>query len=536
MLTSQQITEARAKLGLPPVDGSQNIGSLTGESLFNTIAQSIPKDTNPEGNKSIFGEKPKTTLAQNVGKNTEGIANALTGSTQAFGKTIGETIAAPQAIDQFTKASQEHSDIELNIAKKISELKAIGQDTSKLEKALKDVQSSRPIVSDFTKAPEITNKQIIGQAIGTGLEALSGGLASGAEKTVASKTISTLGKVGEGAGIGAAYGGTQGLSSGLQENKDSAGIIESTALGAGVGALAGGATAGVAAKVPEIITGAKSLATKGKGIVSEASGKLSARNTAKQEEFVLDLVAPKATEKVKQQALKEGRVTEQGLLSASKILPSKRDIQVAETVKDIVSSKKSAGKNIEAISKTVSEINTGVKAYVAEHKVPFNGNQLKTKLNKGKDELKLIFASDKQAEKTYDAVVKEFIKHVKSKDTAGLLDARQAFDKIPSIRKLLESQGLGENVKKEIVLTARGKANEYIASLLPKGNKYRETLLKENKMIEAIGNIAEKNSKEIGKNKLQTLTEDYPVLKWLIGGLAGSAGIGVGGALIGSSD
>jgi hypothetical protein len=102
-----------------------------------------------------------------------------------------------------------------------------------------------------------------------------------------------------------------------------------------------------------------------------------------------------------------------------------------------------------------------------------------------------LLPTNKQ-KKTYNAVVKEFVKHVENKDTAGLLDARQAFDKIPAIKKLLDSQGLGENVKKEIVMTARTKANEYIAKLLPVGNKYRETILNESKMIEAMGNIVDK--------------------------------------------
>jgi len=120
--------------------------------------------------------------------------------------------------------------------------------------------------------------------------------------------------------------------------------------------------------------------------------------------------------------------------------------------------------------------------------------------------------------------------------TAGLFDARQSVDKIPAIKKLLDSQGLGENVKKEIVLTARLKANQYIASLLPKENKYRADLLKESHMLEVIFNMAMKNSKEIGLNKIQSLTLKYPVLKWAVGGLAGAGGVGVGASIIGSLD
>jgi len=260
----------------------------------------------------------------------------------------------------------------------------------------------------------------------------------------------------------------------------------------------------------------------------------------KSKNFVTDLVSPKITSEVGEQALQQGRVTEPGLLRKAKILPSKREQEIADSVKSFVSPKKTVLQNTDAIDKGIRQINNGVKEYVAQNKVPFNTNQLKSKLNEGKEELKLIFASDTNAEKTYNAVVDEFMKHVSTGDTAGLLDARQAVDKIPSIKKLLDSQGLGENVKKEVVLTVREMANRYVAELLPKGNTYRKSLLDESKMIRAIENIAEKNKGMIGKNNLQILAQRYPILKWVIGGIAtgiaGGAGIGVGSAIIGSTD
>ena len=255
---------------------------------------------------------------------------------------------------------------------------------------------------------------------------------------------------------------------------------------------------------------------------------------------VLDLVSPRTTPEVMEQAVKQGRVTEPRLLRKAKITPSKVDYDLADAVQEFVSPKKTVLQNTDAIDKGIKAINTGVKDYVVQNKVPFNSNQLKSQLNAGKEELKLIFASDTNAERTYNAVVDEFMKHISSGDTAGLLEARKAVDKIPAIKKLLDSRALGENVKKEVVLTVREMANRYIAELLPQGNNFRASLLRESKMIRAIENIAEKNRGMIGKNNLQILAQKYPILKWVIGGtaagLVGSAGVGVGGAIIGSTD
>ena len=177
-----------------------------------------------------------------------------------------------------------------------------------------------------------------------------------------------------------------------------------------------------------------------------------------------------------------------------------------------------------------------MKAYVNVNKVPFNKNQLSTQLNSGTDELNLVFASDKTAEKTYKAVVKEFMKNVDSKDTAGLFKARQDFDKVPAIKKLLDSQALGENAKKEIVLTVRKNANKYVSSLLPKGNQFLPTLAKETKMLEVIGNIASKEASNVGKAQIIQLVNEYPLLKYFIGsGLLGG-GIVAGGAIVSSLD
>jgi len=377
---------------------------------------------------------------------------------------------------------------------------------------------------------QITGKQIAGDALQLATTVGSAGTYGSTSKVpnIASNLTKTTGAI-KGAGVGllkgvgegAVVGGAYGTASGLKEDMSAGDIAQKGVKSAIIGGALGGAIGAV--------TGGVSGYKNAKQLIPE-----------QEKAFVQDLVSPKATEAVKQQALAEGRVTEASLLKKSSILPGKRDKQLAEVVKDYVSSNKPITENIDSVSSGIKQINEGVKEYVKTNKVPFNTNQLKTQLNKGKNDLNLIFASDSQAEKTYNAVVEEFLKGVNSKDTMGLLERRQGFDKIPAIKKLLDSQGLGENTKKEVVLTVRDMANKYISKLLPEGNQYRNQLLTESKLIEALGNMAEKNTQMIGQNKLQMLTKQYPVLKWLIGGaatgLVGAAGVGVRSSIIGSSD
>lgn len=292
--------------------------------------------------------------------------------------------------------------------------------------------------------------------------------------------------------------------------------------------------------VGELASGFTKEVAVGAQAVNKVRTAMQARKATKAKDFVADLVLPKASSQVAEEAIRQGRVTEPKLLRKAKITPSKRDLDIADSVREYVSPKGTVFQNTDAIDKGIRKINEGVKQYVTENKVPFNSKQLRSQLNAGKDELKLVFASDTNAEKTYSAVVDEFMKHVGSKDTAGLLEARKRVDRIPAIKKLLDSQAKGENVKKEVVLTVRRMANQYISDLLPADNTFKQSLLKESRMIEAIENIAEKNRGMIGKNNLQLLAQKYPILKWAIGGtaagIAGGAGVGVGSAIIGSTD
>lgn len=454
---------------------------------------------------------------------------------------LGQAIANPEISKQIEETQKQQFEIQGNLIKAIRAKRAEGEDTTKLDKALSDltieISKTGTGAEKLLNQDEITTKQVLGDALqlgttiasvgtfGAGAKGLTTGVLGKAKPSVVTELSKGVGIVKgtiqgakTGAIAGGAFGASTGVSQGLQEDKSIADIAKEGVIG-GIG---GGITGGILGGVIGGVTGG----IKGTQI----------KKATKEDTFLKDLVSPKMTEQVKIRALKEGRVTEQGLLSASKITPSKRDLQLADAVKDIVSSKNSLPQNLQLIESKVDDINTGVKAYVKVNKVPFNTNQLTSQLNKGRDELKLVFASDATAKKTYDALVKEFVKLTKNKDTSGLLDARQAFDNLPAVKKLLNSQALGENARKEISLTVRSMANKYIASLLPKGNQYRETLLKEHKMLEVIKNMAEKGTDLIGTNKLQTLTQKYPILKYWTSLAIGAGGVGVGSVIIGSSD
>lgn len=169
------------------------------------------------------------------------VGDVLTGNTQRFGKTIGESLAAPSNADLYSESLAGHTKIQNDLIKTIQAKKKLGQDTSRLEHALQDHITSTPKLEDFTG--DVVNKsteQVLGEAAGTALEATTGGLLKTGAGAMVSKELPFLSKLKTGAKIGAAYGAIGAGTNALQEDKSAADVLASSAKGGLVGGILGG--------------------------------------------------------------------------------------------------------------------------------------------------------------------------------------------------------------------------------------------------------------------------------------------------------
>ena len=467
-------------------------------------------------------EEPSTSF---LGKARNFATDIIGGGALAEG--LGKTLAAPKLQRSLSEVEQRMSDTDLRLVERIREKKDRGEDTTRLENAraqlIEDMKKTRDVQEDFVNSLP-TNEEIIGSAVRLGGTLAAPTLANKATAlTGLGKGITGIGSgilrgAGAGALGGAIEGGIQGTGIGIAKDEGLRGVAASALSGVTIGGIGGGIFGGLLGGI--------------QGYRISRSNKL--------KDFAVDLAMPKQTPKVKAEAIQRGRFENMGFLRSSKITPSKYDRKVASAIEDVVSPRNSLGDNIDAIIQKIDDTDNGVRTYIQENKIPFNANQLRSKLNAAKADSRLIFASDATAERTYNAVVDEFMDTIGKKDTAGLFEARQNFDQIPAIKKLLQSEGLGENIRKQIVLDIRRAANEYIADQLPKGNQYIPLMKQQSYALEALANIGEKNAPLIGKNGLQIITQKYPMLNWAIGVGAGSlltgSVFGLGRAITGSSE
>ena len=190
-------------------------------------------------------------------RGAEWIGKAMTENTRAFGKTIGEGISTSSK--DYKKAQQSELDLsEINqrLGDAIIKAKQEGRDTQDMERIYKENTGGVFKIEEVVPSSQKSTKQIMGEALGTGVEAF--GLSSIGGKGVGMfkpRTFIQGAKAGmkEGLREGVVFGGAEGLSRGMQRDEDinelTSSAITGGVLGGGIGTLAGGLLGGGGAKI-----------------------------------------------------------------------------------------------------------------------------------------------------------------------------------------------------------------------------------------------------------------------------------------------
>jgi len=365
-----------------------------------------------------------------------------------------------------------------------------------------------------------TGMQTAGQAIEIGASLVGGSAVKGAltqgAKGMAKAAIKT------GIKEGAVAGGLSGLGVDLQRKN-------STPVSAAISAT-GGALAGVA--LGGLMGGASAVG----GRYLTKSGRAAAEKKAITE--VAEIVAPKIDKKLSVSALMKGSkgVEQAGTLSKGKIIPTSRDLEVAQSVKNIVSPKASPIENIDALnSHIVNLAENKVTPFLEQNPAIYNRNVLKGALTKVKDEKLGFLKTDAQAAKIYDHIIDEALRIANEqpkKDMLGLWRSRIDFDN--QIEKNFGDKVLKDetarSARDEAIKKVRGALNDFVSNHTP-DNTFRQYMKELSHSYTAIDNIAEKAYAEkiLQNSKVQSFFKKHPVAKEAAKYAAGGV---VGGTLI----
>ncbi len=124
-------------------------------------------------------EEPEKGFGSKVGGFVKSVGNILTGNTQKFGNTIGSTLALPEQQKSLEESNAGKFDQQQKLIKAIRDNKSQGKDTKSLEKVYKDLTGSVPTIEELNPTINKSTGQVLGEALGTGVEALSVGSLKG---------------------------------------------------------------------------------------------------------------------------------------------------------------------------------------------------------------------------------------------------------------------------------------------------------------------------------------------------------------------
>ena len=133
--------------------------------------------------------------------------------------TASAITANSKNVADLNSSKQAGLNLQYLAQKQIAEDKAAGKDTSSLERLLtthQQMQSNLPTTESLAPALNKSNEQVVGDFVGTGVAALSGGGLSAAGESLAAPTLA--GVLGTGAKVGGAFGAASGVGGAMSQD------------------------------------------------------------------------------------------------------------------------------------------------------------------------------------------------------------------------------------------------------------------------------------------------------------------------------
>ncbi len=328
----------------------------------------------------------------------------------------------------------------------------------------------------------------------------------------------------QGAKYGAATGAINSGGVALEENKGAREVATDTATGGifgGVLGALGGAASGAGGKFFRKVGQAVKNRTP-EGVAEKAASE------------AMDVLTPELSKTKGIQAVKRTGTEVTNELGEIALKTGKREHEMAEAVKDLVTPKKTMSQNLESVKGGLAREAENAKALLQSRDVPFTRAELKKHLSGVK--LPSSVKRDDYLRGLYDDVTERFFDLLEEnpKKLSSILDNRKALDKIveeeiPNIWSETRHSPLQKSFT-----SFRNSLHDFIEKKAgPEiGGEFRDSLKKQSLMYDAIDNLAPKAFKEVGTNAPGRILQKHPILKKIGRDAALGAGAALGGGAI----
>lgn len=499
----------------PNSDFAKNLSQLAKSGALNQEAKKYGVDLTPFQPVEAIIEQPKKTIIEKVTDFTGGKEIA-----QGLGQKLARTdvnipfIAKGNTEKMLEETQAQQIGIQTQLLEKIKQNKTQGLDTSRLENALamitEDIQSTGQGAEKLLNPNQLTNKQVIGDALQLGTTIVgAGALPSAGKNIVAAETFKqgAIQGLKTGAITGAGFGASTGASQGLQGDKDLKGVAIDTLKGGVTGAVAGG--------VLGSLTGGISGAIKGRD----------ATKLVKQEKNVLDAITPNTknlSNKEYTKLLDQQRITPKTGTKGSQYILSESEKQTALKYPNLLT-KKDPVKNYTAIVDEIAKQDEDVGTFLKTNNGIFNSGELKNSIKKSLADITDISIDEKVINKNKQKLIDNFIKGLDKNDMESLWRARKEFDK--QIEKSFNgSPALQDKIKREF----RNSVQDFIADRTP-DEVYKTSMKEMSNLFKLKDLVKRKALTEKGQSAIKLWMRENPIKTKIIG--IGAPAL-VGGAVL----
>jgi len=420
---------------------------------------------------------------------------------------LGQALAMGKNSKDLQAAQQTQIDIQAKLLQNLKDKKVKGEDTTVAQKAVDMITEQ---IKDFGNEDkqerllnpnELTKKQVVGDALQLATTASAGKLTSANASKMPGVGVGVvkgaLKGAATGASSGAIVGGSEGIARGLQEDKDTKGILKSGATGAVIGGVTGGVIGGT---------------------VGAVSGGSKANKLKKPH---LDAVTPDTknmgAEEYKE-LVRKGRISPKTSSNPDKYILSKEEIATADKYKSLLG--KDPVKNTHNLINEIEKKDVEVGKFLREKNSIFNKGELKNYLKSSIKDIDDLTIDEKRIAKLKQSTIDNFIKGLKKNDMESLWQARKTFD-----RTIEKSFTGAPSFKKELSKEFRNSIQDFISQRTDDVT-YKE-YMKEMRQLFNLADVTDhKAYSEKGINAIQKWIKHNPTKAKTIGIAAGSGVLG----------
>jgi hypothetical protein len=244
---------------------------------------------------------------------------------------------------------------------------------------------------------------------------------------------------------------------------------------------------------------------------------LQKRTENKQFDKALKAITPsigQLPKREKEVLLQAGRITPKGIFKSERVIPNKKDFELANKYSDLLQDKNTI-KNTNTIMKEIANEDSKVALHLASKNAIFNTGELKNKISEKLQNITDIYIPNQAIlNKHKQDLTNSLINEIDKNNLFSLWKSRKNWDKL--INNKINAFGGSSTLKKDLAKGVRNAVQEFITEKL-RDDVYKSSMKKMTDLYNIVEVLNGKSIKEMGKSSIEIWAKNNPIIAKAIG-------------------